>query len=112
MSVPKQALTAFARFLEVKTYTADGAIDLRPHRAELDGSSATAQMTLAAPGADLVGTLIIITAIDVSNTVDCDFTRPSGAVTATFAAVGDTLILYGATATDWEVVTTPSGGIA
>lgn len=100
-TLAKGALVEFVRLLQAKDYTADGAIDLRPHIAKLDATSATVQTTLAAPGAANKDRILVIEAVDVSNTCDVDFTGPGGATTITFTSAGQKLILYGISATAW-----------
>lgn len=65
----------------VATYTADGAIALTDKLVLLNGSSATAQMTLAAGTA---GQEITIIAIDVSNACDVDPASFANGTTITF----------------------------
>ena len=65
----------------VSTYTADGAIALTDKVALLDGSSATAQMTLAKGTA---GQEIIVIAVDVSNACDVDPASFANGTTVTF----------------------------
>lgn len=89
--IGKIAEILFSSGLQKVSKTADGALDVMPQYVQADGTDASVAMTLA--DADGFGKLIIVEAMDVSNTVDLDFNIPSGAVTWTASNVGDTLIL-------------------
>jgi len=90
-------------------YAADGALSLEPQVAVLDGTAATAQTTLAAPGAGMVGKYIIAYASNVDNACDVDFTDGSGARTITFGQINDAVIFLGLNATMWMVLQAPMG---
>jgi len=87
-------------FGTVSTYTADGAIALTDKVALLDGSSASAQMTLAA-GTE--GQVITIIAVDVSNACDVDPAAFANGTTVTFTPAFEwcTLVSDG---TNWYMV--------
>jgi hypothetical protein len=87
-------------------YSADGAIATTDGIAELDATSATTQMTLAAGTSGQRMTIICVNATEVCD-VDADF---GGAiVTATFSAAGETLDLLSDGAS-WYV--TGNNGVA
>ena len=89
--IGKIAEILFSFGLQRVSKTADGALDVIPQYVQADGTSASVAMTLA--DADGFGKIIIVEAMNVSNTVSLAFNIPSGAVTWTASAVGDTLIL-------------------
>ncbi len=87
-------------FGTVTTYVADGAIALTDKFAILDGSSATAQMTLAAGTA---GQVIFIKATDVSNACDVDPASFIDGTTITFTPANEYAILI-SDGTSWYFV--------
>lgn len=69
----------------------------------LDGSTAARQMTLAA--AEKPGLVIVAEALDVSETVDLDFTNDAGsAVTWTPGSAGVKLVLLSSENGQWTVI--------
>ena len=94
--------------LPVRDYSADGALSVEPQIAVLDGSSATCQTTIAAPGQEMIGKVLVIYASDVSNACDVDYTTHTGAATTTFSNVNNPLVLMGLTATVWTVFKAPA----
>jgi hypothetical protein len=89
----------------ITTYVAAGAIALTDDMAILDGSAATAAMTLAIPGASNVGKIMYITCTDSSFVCDVDVTTGVGAQTITMT-VGESATLIGATGFIWNIVST------
>lgn len=65
------------------TYSADGAISVNDDIAELNGFSATCQMTLG--DASVSGKRLVIACFDATNTCDVDASFYTGESTATFA---------------------------
>lgn len=91
-----------------KTYSADGAISREPQIAVLNGADASAEMTLADPGEELIGKFLLIYASSVANTVNVDFTdRSADPRTVVFSRVNEPLLLFGLTADLWQVVIGP-----
>lgn len=87
-------------------YTASGAIATTSRYASLDSTGGALTMTLAAPGADDVGRLLVIQMIEASNASTLALTNVIGgsaATTATFDAVNETLTLVAA-ANKWVVI--------
>ncbi len=87
-------------FGTVTTYVADGAIALTDKMAILDGSAATAQMTLAAGTA---GQVIYLKATDVSNACDVDPAVFIDGTTITFTPANEYAILI-SDGTSWYFV--------
>lgn len=86
-----------------ETKTADGALTLTKGIHILNGATATCQTTLA--NATVVGQIHMMVAKDVTNTVDVDFTTTIGAVaTATFNAVGESLMVQWTGTDGWAVI--------
>lgn len=96
-----------------RAYSADGAISKEAQVGTLDGTSATCQTTLAAPGAEMLDKRLMLYAIDVSNASDVEFTDQFGnSKTIAFLATYDALILYGVSSTRWLVEKAPASATA
>lgn len=86
------------------SYVADGAIDADDGFVLLDASSASTDMTIAAPAA---GRLLVISCVSAANS--CTVTLTAGTFdgtndTATFDAAAETLVLFGISATRFVIV--------
>ncbi len=95
--------------IEETAYTADGAIDTTKSFVELDASSASTVMTIAAP---VKGQYLVITCTDASNTVTVTLTAGTFDGTneiATFDAAAESLVLFGISATRYIVVENVGG---
>lgn len=96
-SAPRQALSA------------DGAIDPRPSYVTLDGALANVRTTLVAPSAsnNMKRRIIVIECIGKAGgtTVDVDYTDSTGAVTHTFTAAGQVIVLLGTDSGVWKKFT-------
>jgi fructose-1,6-bisphosphatase/sedoheptulose 1,7-bisphosphatase-like protein len=87
---------------EPTAYTADGAIDPTDGVAVISKGSAAA-MTLAAPGAAMVGrNLMIIVTTTFAHVVVV--TGLDGGTTLTFSTAGESVTLYARSATAWSLV--------
>ena len=89
----------------ITTYTAAGAIALTDDLVILDGTSETAAMTLAVPGASNIGKTILVSCIDSTFVCDIDVITEVGSQTITFT-VGEGALLVGTTGFTWSVVST------
>ncbi len=86
-----------------ETKTANGALTITKGIHILDGTNANCQTTLA--DATVVGQIHMMVAKDVTNTVDVDFATTIGAVaTATFNAVGESLMVQWTGTDGWAVI--------
>ena len=85
------------------TYTAAGTLTATKGVHILDGTNATAAMVMA--DGTIVGQIHTLTAKNVTNVVDCDFTTTIGAyVKATFNAVGESLVVQWTGTDGWAVI--------
>lgn len=85
-------------------YIADGAIAATDSLVQLDATSASTVMTIAAPAA---GRQLTISCVDASNTVTVTLTAGTfdgSSTVATFDAAEETLVLYGISATRFVIV--------
>lgn len=98
--------------LQEKEYTtAAPAIEVRNHKARLNGAAQPVAATLDVPGDYRAGRerFILFIADNVDNAVTLAVTTPQGARTFTFSAVGDILILFGSSETGWSIWAKPAG---
>lgn len=97
----------FAAFRPQVYTTSAPALTLAPHAAELDASVQGVAATLAAPGAAMIGRPIFVRVTNADSAVTLQFTTKQGSTTLTLA-LGDVLVLIGATATQWAILMAPS----
>jgi len=97
----------FLQELFAETYDASGALAVRSQRAEFNSADGALVMTLAAPGEDMIGRVILAVLTEASSGASLAFQAPGGTRTHEFVSEGDALLLLAITASVYAVLTTP-----
>lgn len=96
--------------LQERTYTATApTIPAVPHRAKLNSADVVITATLAAPGGGMVGKVVLLRASDITNGVSVVVPAIGGNKTIVFNQANDVLLVKGATATKWKILSAPAG---
>ncbi|MDF1666381.1 MAG: hypothetical protein P1V97_31825 [Planctomycetota bacterium] len=94
----------FLTELGSKEYESSAAIDVVAHRAELDSSGGALVMTLAAPGTEMKGKVILAVLTEASNGASIQFPQAGATVTRSLSVLGEAILLFGIDDDRWLTV--------